>query len=213
MKNRLYMPTNKQSERTAYMSYNEAIRYDSYKRQQTSPIQPDFYHKPSDLNMPSHKVRMNPTTQDHFYNESMVDYQKNMGYGVNRGSKTPRSVASSQQSIPFTTVSRLDREGIRAGLCKPYNNYNPIVSCNEVAAKKEAYQMGMSEAQFRKPGYKSHTALKRNVEPEIKIGDKGVYKGTYRPETKYNQGKGFKHAKPMVDTLVTLEAQYKSNRY
>ena len=107
MNRRLTLPTKNESERIGHFQYNEALRYDTYKRPQTTRIQEDFVVKPQEVPYKSPKVRYNNNYEDHFFNSKSMSNLQNMKVqklGNSEYSKTPRSTAN--EANYFTSVRK-----------------------------------------------------------------------------------------------------------
>jgi hypothetical protein len=190
--NPMILPTRNDTDRTGHWRDNQALRYESYKGAEKSPIHPNFQVKGHSHPIQSPKTRLTNTYADHFYHEANVDkYITHLDKGgrPNTGTQTPRSTTmSSQSQAQLKTISRLDRDGIRAGIQTRPTPHNPIVSCTEMAGPPLTYTQSRTQHDFVRPGFSSHQALRKSPEPQIKLGHPGVY----NPAPKFNT-KNFKH--------------------
>jgi hypothetical protein len=191
MQNSMILPGRNDTDRTGHWRHNQALRYESYKGADKSPIHPNFQVKGDGGTMQSPKTRLTNTYADHFYHEANVDKYITHLDKNNRAAppKTPKgSSMSSQSQAQLQTISRLDREGIRAGVPTRPKAYNPIVSCTDMGASHDNYSSGMTQQDFVRPGFSAHQALRKSPEPQIKLG----HPGAYNPGVKFNS-KNFKH--------------------
>ena len=107
MNGRILLPTQGESERVGHFKSNQALRYDSYKRPETTRVQPDLLVKPQGVPYGTPRVRYNNNHEDHFFHSTSMGNLKVMKAQKPDGltCQTPKSSTSSSQN-DFWTVRK-----------------------------------------------------------------------------------------------------------
>ena len=214
-------PSYQSTDRTSHWGNKDsiAIYNENCTKKKFSNNNPLYTIKTLDMSFKSPRVRNTPTYADSWVYTPRVDKADNDSH---YGAKSQRTIASStsynsHHHLPKERNYRnLEQCGIRAGQKDKRSDYNPIVSCKQISASKDALQKSHSHAQYTSPGFDhDHSNLHKDRQPTKNIGSEHNYIPSKSNVLNYGQVKNFsRQVQPTVQDknfIVSLDTHNINN--